>query len=211
MTAFPRPPPGAPAARPAGRSARGLLGIGRELPGGGGARAAGRGSARARGVGVGWGGRAAAARAGGLPGAAWPAPARGPAWRLTARGRAPGSRGRVTEAAAGRGSRGAEEEVPPPARQDVTNRKRVLAGAARAARSAAAGNGRRRKLLERPPESRGSWPSPQQRGTADPQPPLGHGTGADLLLYIWSQDSYILHTISKSSCYNLYPTMFSEP
>lgn len=140
MTAFPRPPPGAPAARPAGRSARGLLGIGRELPGGGGARAAGRGSARARGVGVGWGGRAAAARAGGLPGAAWPAPARGPAWRLTARGRAPGSRGRVTEAAAGRGSRGAEEEVPPPARQDVTNRKRVLAGAAR---GRAVGRGRK--------------------------------------------------------------------
>lgn len=54
VTAFPRPPPGAPAARPAGRSARGLLGIGRELPGGGGARAAGRRSARARGVGVGW-------------------------------------------------------------------------------------------------------------------------------------------------------------
>lgn len=53
VTAFPRPPPGAPAAQPAGRSARGLHGIGRELPGGGGARAAGRGSARARGVGVG--------------------------------------------------------------------------------------------------------------------------------------------------------------
>lgn len=71
VTAFPRPPPGAPAAGPAGRSARGLHGIRRELPGGGGARAAGRERTRARGVGVGvgeWQPRGQASR-GGMAGA----------------------------------------------------------------------------------------------------------------------------------------------